>query len=396
MPEDNPTTVTFALEPQADGYPALVDDELRAALASAVRGGEHTQGYFDALNATSDFWGLVAAKTITFAPGVAPSGQPVLMASSGNVELRMIGAYTGPPDGVGPQDHPVVGTLTIDTRNTTASISKVFAVGVRLATMPAYLPLTHDLFVKLLVPTYQNAKSVLGALAAKISKAAQVESPSIDPTAAADEVILEEEGALETVGEEGIEYLAVEWGAVALDVAGIAPLMALPMLVEFLGHKMQHSLVVQNLTGQQLTLDLALVHGDQACAPASTTLPGLSTQDDPINPGSTVTYSYDAYFQLINSTDLGDIGHVLTLTPSDGGAQVRVVTAVPWAGDNAIWVGESDLPARSLYAQRSVPNEHLTQTASVGNLKVTHSINRLSGTTDGDYFYCSMVLIEPA
>jgi hypothetical protein len=73
-----------------------------------------------------------------------------------------------------------------------------------------------------------------------------------------------------------------------------------------------------------------------------------------------------------------------------------MVTAIPWAGDNAIWVGQSDLSADSLYAQRSVPNGQLVQSATFGSYKVTQSINRLSGKTDGDYFYCSMVLVEPA
>jgi hypothetical protein len=307
----------------------------------------------------------------------------------------MIGAYTGPPDGVGPQDHPIVGTLEIDTRNTTTSASKVLAVGVRLASMPVYLKLSGEVFAKLLVPTYQNAKTLLGALADKISKASQVEDPAIDPTAEADEVLSEQEGLIEDVGADGIDFLAVEWGSVALDVAGMAPLMALPMLVEFLGHKMQHSLIVQNMTGQQFSIDLALVHGKQACAPASASLPGLSTQHDPVT-GQDATYAYDAYYQLINSTDLGDIGYVLTLTPSDSSPKASMVTAIPWAGDNAIWVGQSDLSADSLYAQRSVPNGQLVQSATFGSYKVTQSINRLSGKTDGDYFYCSMVLVEPA
>lgn len=396
MSDDDPTTVTFSLEPRADGYPALVDDALRVALAGAAAGGDKTQAYFDALNATSDFWGLVAAKTITFAPGVSPSGAPVLMASSGNVELRVAGAYTGPPDGVGPDGNPVVGTLTITTHNTTTSASKALAVGVRLASMPVYLKLSGDLFAKLLIPTYQNAKTLLGALADKISKASRVEAPEIDPLAEADDVLVEQEGVLEEVGEEGIDLLAIEWGSVALDVAGMAPLMAIPMIVEFLGHDMQHSLIVQNMTAQTFTLDLDLLHGKQACSPASTTLPALSTQTDPLNPKATVTYSYDAYYQLINSTNLGSIGHVLTLTPGDSSPKARLVTSIPWAGDNAIWLGQSDLSGSALYDQHSAPNGQLVQSAVFGSYRVTQSLNRLSGKTDGDYFYCSMVLVEPA
>jgi hypothetical protein len=396
MSDDDAPTVTFSLEPQADGYPALVDAALRTALAGAAAGGDRTQAYFDALNATSDFWGLVADKSITFSPGVSPSGQPVLMASSGNVELRLAGAYTGPPEGVDPSGKPVVGIFTITTRNTTTSASKALAVAVRLASMPVYLKFSGDLFAKLLVPTYQNAKTLLGALADKISKASRVEAPEVDPLAETEDVLSAEEDLLEEVGEDGIDFLAVEWGSVALDVAGMAPLMAIPMIVEFLGHDMQHSLIVQNMTSLTFSLELDLIHGKLACAPASTTLPALSTQTDPLNPGAQVTYSYDAYYQLINSNDLGSIGHVLTLTPGDSGTKARLVTAIPWEGSNAIWLGQSDLSGEALYAQYSVPNNALVQTGQFGSYRVTQSLNRLRGKIDGDYFYCSMVLIEPA
>jgi hypothetical protein len=180
---------------------------------------------------------------------------------------------------------------------------------------------------------------------------------------------------------------------VALDVACLAPLMALPMLAEFLGHAMTHALIVQNVTGTDFTWTETIVHGESAIQPGQNALPGLKHES---GADGDVTLSSSASFQNVNYTDYGAIGYVLQLHPADGSPAATLVVNVPWVGDNAIWVGQSDEDPNQLYEEHSVPDGRLSVTASFGSYKVTWSINKLSGETEGAYFYGVLGVIEKA
>jgi hypothetical protein len=236
-------------------------------------------------------------------------------------------------------------------------------------------------------------------MADKLREACSVETPEVDAEVVVGDVLDGQAGVVEDVaaelGEEGIEYMAVEWGAVGLDVAGLAPLMAIPMLIELLGHKMTHSLVVQNMAADELTIDVHQVHGQTAFTPAGASLPGLVTADDPLHTGQRLQYSYSSNYQFTNSTDLGSIGYVVTLKPTDGSPAMSLVVAVPYAGENAIWVGPAGDPG-ALYQLHSDGDGATSVTATVGRHRVTLSLNAARGKTDDTYFYCSMALVEPA
>jgi hypothetical protein len=107
---------------------------------------------------------------------------------------------------------------------------------------------------------------------------------------------------------------------------------------------------------------------------------------------TTVKVAYEAQFQFINTTDLGDIGWLITLTPDDGSTATDIMTYVPWAGDNILGVGATG----SISVPPQVPDGQLTKTATVGNFKTTIATNALHGETDGAYFYGVLVNIEPA
>jgi hypothetical protein len=181
---------------------------------------------------------------------------------------------------------------------------------------------------------------------------------------------------------------------VALDFAGLAPLMALPMIFEQLGHAMTHALIVQNVTDTDFTWTQTIVHGTSAMQPGVTQLPALKhekgTGDQP-----DVTLSSSASFQVINTTDYGSVGYVLQLTPAGGGPAATLVISVPWAGQNTIWAG-SATNAETAYTQHSQPDGNLSVKASFGPYAVTLSLNKLTGKTYDSYYYCSTAIIEPA
>jgi hypothetical protein len=390
--KDDPTgQITFTTEPDTEGFPAVVNDAFRNAVGKSMKGGDSTQEYFDALNQTSDFWGDLANKSITFAEGVDPSGRPVYMASNGNVEMRLKAEYV--ENGGGPGT--VVGRATVETANTTTAVSMATAMAVRVATMPPYLKITADLFQKLLIPVYKNSSRVLTNLADRIAQATRTETPAIDAEALAEELTQAEsqvvDNVVEEVGEEGVAYMAIEWGQVALDFAGLAPLMALPMIFEQLGHAMTHALIVQNVTDTDFTWTQTIVHGTSAMQPGASQLPALKYEK-----GATdVTLSSSASFQVINTTDYGSVGYVLQLTPAGGGPAATLVISIPWAGQNTIWAGAAGDP-QTAYEQHSQPDGNLTVKAPFGSYTVTLSLNKLTGKTYDNYYYCSTAVIESA
>lgn len=380
-------SITFSTDPTTGGFPAVVDAAFTAAVAQSKQGGDATATYFDQLNQTSDFWGDLATGKITFAPGVDPQGNPVYMASNGNVEIRLAASFV---DGGG-QPGDQAGQASVTTRATTSGVSNWTALAVRIATMPPYLKLTHDLFDNLLVPVYRNTSRMLTNLAGTIQRATQVENPAIDALEAATGVVDEASAIVDDVaaevGAEGLEYMTIEWGAVALDMAGMAPLMALPMIFEALGHEMSHSLIVQNLTGRDFTWSLDVPHGRTSLQPGQDALPGVRTD-------GSVQLSSSVSLQHVNSTDYSSIGVALRLSPVDGGSAATLVVDIPWAGQNTIWVGSApDLD--TAWQQHSGHPGGLSVNASFGDYQVTLSLNKSSGKTDDAYWYCSTAVIEP-
>lgn len=391
---DNSEQITFTTEPETEGFPAVVNNSFNNAITNSKKGGDSTQEYFDALNQTSDFWKDLATGSISFSPGVDPSGHPVYMASNGNVEMRLRAEYVQNNGTAG----SVVARSTVATINTTTEVSMATAMAVRVATMPVYLKITSDLIDKLLVPIYKNSSKVVTKLADRIAQALRTETPDIDADALAQGLTEAEsqvvDDVAEEVGAEGLRFMAIEWGEVALDFAGLAPLMALPMIAEQLGHAMTHALIVQNVTDTNFTWTQTIVHGTSAMQPGVSQLPALKYEKGTGN-APDVTLSSSASFQVINTTDYGSVGYVMQLTPTDGGPAATLVISVPWAGQNSIWVGSAD-NAEIAYEQHSQADGNLSVKASFGAYNVTLSLNKLTGKTYDSYYYCSTAIIEPA
>jgi hypothetical protein len=411
---DPAKTVSVQLTPITSGFPNIHDDKYASALSKAKEGGGSTQQWFDAQNQTSDFWGWMADHTgpndNPFAPAVDPQGNPIQIASNGNVDMRNGAFFRAVPHeqimaAIAAGDPaPIVGIGTIQTHNTTSEISRTISFGLGLVGIPPGIILTKKLFADLLSPVYKNFKTWVTKMSDQFKKASQVESPDIDPEA-------EDEGpigdATDEIGDvggelaaEGAEYLAVDWGSVALEAAGLGVIAAIPLLVSYLGHKMVNSVEIHNLTNLDFTWSVL----DQEWGKASimpkqdkggNILPKMDYNTDSWGDKTTVKVAYSADFQFINSNDYGSIGYVLGLTPSDNSTPAKAVVSIPWAGDNTIWVGQSNDTPQNIYLQHSNPDGKLSVVANFGSYQITWSINALSGETEGAYFYGILGVIEP-
>lgn len=408
---DPDQTLSLQLTPITAGFAHILDDNLEAALDKAKQGGDPTQEWFDAQNQTADFWGWIADHTgpddNPFAPAVDPQGNPIQIASNGNVDMRNGAFYRGtgqlvtaPKPGDPP---PIVGIGTVQTHNTTNAISRDISFGLGLVGIPGGIVLSKKLFADLLSPAYKNFKTLLTKMSNQFKQATEVETPDIDPDAEAEGPIEDATAEVGDVGgelaEQGAEYLAVDWGSVIGEAAGLGVIAAIPLLVSYLGHKMVNSVEIHNLTDTDVSWDvLAQVHGEPSIIPKEDkgkVIPKMDYNTDSWGDKTTVKVAYAANFQFINSTDYTDIGYVLSLSPA-GGPTAKTVTAIPWAGDNTIWAGQSDDDPNQLYEEHSLPDGRLSVTAAFGAYKVTWSISKLHGETEGAYFYGVLGLIEKA
>ncbi len=382
-----PSELTFTVQPLSNGYPAFVDSSFTAAIASSEAGGDSTQSFFDALNRTSDFWTLVANKTITFAPGIDRQGRPVIMASSGNVELRaeVVPAATDPS---------LDAVLTITTRNTTTKVSQMVSFG--LVASSTIRPAD----VEALAPAiYESVQALLAGLAGQLAAESEVESPEIDASKVVGAVVADVSSiAIRAAGNTllHIDWMAVQWSAeVVASLSVLSVLVAIPLIIEFTGHTMAHSLIVQNLTDADFTCTPTLEAGQYSVKPSSSTVPAKSTQADPLDPSQNDTFSYGVAMQT-GSTEFGSIGLVVDLA-SAGGDKAQLLVSIPWSGGNTIWAGPSAGSADDAWAAHSLPaSKSMMTSATFGPYKITLSINALSGETYGSYFYCSTAVVEPA
>jgi hypothetical protein len=401
--------VKFQMTSLTKGYPAIVNDHYTNAITQAKQGGDATQQYFDALNQTSDFWGWLAEMHDTgqeaWVDGTDPQGNPVRMASNGNIDMQLLAHYTGDSlsaEGLAAADStPVIGMATVRTGNTTNATAQTVAFTISLIEIPGTLVLSKQLFTALLSPIYQNAKTLVSSLTSKLRQSSQVEEPDVDPEADTDPELSDASSELEDAGEqaaaEGIEYVAVDWAGAGLAFGGMAALAAIPMVISFVAHRMTHFIQINNVTDLDFTWDVAYQDsGKLAVKPAQTTIPKQDYYTDMFGDKTNVKCAYQANATFINSNDLGSIGYTLTLTPSDGGEKASLVVSIPWAGDNTIWVGQGSGSAEDTYNANQLPNEQVSQSATFGDYAITLTINKLSGKTEDQYAYSSLVVIEKA
>lgn len=415
MASDPSNTLQIQMTPLTQGgYPNVVDSNFLNSLAEGKKGGSSTQSFFDATNQTADFWGWMAShdgsNTNPFVPGTDSNGNPIVMASNGNVSMRMGAFYNdNPPTSLAASEDdppPATGIGTIQTGNTTSKASRDLSFTLTILGIPAGIVLTKALFSDLIGPIYANMKTFVTKMAKQFQSESEVEDPAIDAEEVSEEPLEETSEEIEEIGgdlaAEGAEYLAVSWGSAVLEAAGLGAIVAIPMLVSYLGHAMVNSLAVINQTNLDFNWNVS--HQDSGKASVlpstdsntvSTTIPKMDVIVDMWGDTSDNPVAYEADYQFINSSDYGSIGYVMTFTPSDGSTPAQLVVAIPWAGENTIWVGSSNESPADIYNTYSPANGQLTYSATFDSFQVAVSINALQGETNGQYFYGVLVVIEP-
>jgi hypothetical protein len=393
---DATSTLTLDITSPGVGYPLVDDDALKTAIADATAGGDRTESFFDSQNQTADFWTLIAAQSINFVPSTDQQGRPLVFASDGNVQLRVQAVFTTAAT------TGKVGVLTITTREVKGEgVSRMLTADVVVKDNPQNATVDAAMFVAALPALYTSVETMIITLASTLADACGAESPDVVAETLAEKAIFSVTGKAvgggAALAEYGYGFVAVTWGETLGEIAGVGALMAIPLLVEFLGHRMEHALQVINRTPRSLSWKTYLDSGRSVLQPPGDPIAAITAQPDPLKAGSTLKLAGNLHQLFLNSTQWGPIGYVLTLDPGDGHPPAQVVVHVPWVGKNVIWVGASDEGAEQLYEKHSEsPSAPLQATALLaGGYQVTVSLNRTTGTQDGAYFYCSAVVVQP-
>ena len=391
---DDKNTLRLAVQPMDPGYPAIVDTAFTSAVTKTKVGGPGTQGYFDSLNQTADFWMLFATEKITLAPAVDAQGRQVMITSSGNVGLRVQAV---------PQKNSAkpnqVGVLTVTTRETSGTgVSHRMTAGIVVENNPSTLVIDDKVFNQLLPALYVSTNTALKALAVAFAVDSRVESPDVDAESLASTALFAASGKaiglVAALVEFGLEFTAVTWGQMIGEGLGVGALMAIPAIIEFLGHTMTHSVVIDNLSPSAVTWTLATVYGESTVTQPVVPIPGQRTLADPLHPSTELKLSSQLHLLHMNWTRETYIGYVLSLTP-DGGKTVQVMVNIPIVGDNVIWVGPSTASPNRVWMDHHNGPQLLSTSTTIDGLTVTVSLNKLSGTVDDAYFYCSSIVIAP-
>ena len=74
------------------------------------------------------------------------------------------------------------------------------------------------------------------------------------------------------------------WGQMIAESLGVSALIAVPMIVEFLGHRMQHSLQIENLLDVPVAWQLSTIHGQAALTLPDASIPARTTMQRALDP----------------------------------------------------------------------------------------------------------------
>lgn len=395
--------VGFDFAPITNGMPSVADSYLSTALDAACAGGAATQSFFAALNDTASFWSMLAAGTIEFANAVDPQNEYVVIASSGNVDLRLVATYAGGEFTVSASEPPpVIGTLSVSLGIKGLNLTQMWAADIALTSLPAETPsMNADLFAGLKGSLYLSVEDTLKSMAQAIAQASTVVSPSVDPVSIAGSVLAAASAKL--IGLVGaitrkvaFKYIQVTTTKLVLSYAAFGVLQAIPAVMKVLAHEMTSSILVYNLSDKAVVLDIEeIVHGKLSVEPSLTNLAGAQPLTNPAGRGDVVVDD-STNFQLTNSNQLGAIGAVAALSCPDWPLPVRALISVPWAGTNTIWLGTSNASADTIWSDNNAVNNLLTTTIDVADgVQATMAINALSGRTDGAYLYSVLLVIRP-
>ncbi|MFP2904154.1 hypothetical protein ACLESD_03585 [Pyxidicoccus sp. 3LFB2] len=384
-----------------DGIPTKVDDSYRLMLDQAVAGGEGTSGYLNRMLQFAQFSSyLQQTGPAAFTQADGPAGTFQASATDGTTTMN-VGVQLN--DGLAESDYhgiPVRGVATVRMSvPEPREITKIVNFGIGLAEIPPGLAITDTLIQSLFKPLLQQLTQYVQTTIRQWLEADAGES--IDELG--DALANTTEEVAETVGEETAEALveetvvaevAVDLTAVCPAFAGLALLVAAPLIIEALEKDFQLFVEIDNLTTHDFNWAIEYQYNNGTTAqPKATVIPKMGFATDAWGDQTTVNVAYQANFSSTNKSGFEGTGFALRLSATDVDDQdIAAVISIPWIEDNALWLGDATPGMDWEAAFDDNPVSQMSVDHGNRRFYTTLAIDSLSGNQD--VYHC-VLRIEP-
>ncbi len=268
---------------------------------------------------------------------------------------------------------------------------KIAQFAVSLAELPPDFVLTQQVWQALLKPLLSRFTSFLrnavdNWLETDVGEDVAGLTDSLDAATSEVADATAEETAEVLVEEEVVAEVAIDLSAAVPALAGLAVLLAIPLLISALAKQFVLHIELNNLTDADLTWSIPYTdEGAVTVQPASSVLPKMGRATDSWGDETTVPVVFQAIFSSMNTSGYEGIGLVLSLRPSGyTGQDTCAVISIPWLADNAVWLGD---PGRApdwaaIYSGHSAPTGATRVFHGNQHFSVTLAIDALSGHND--------------
>jgi hypothetical protein len=387
--------LSFGVTPlTGDGIPAENTEAFRMLLDEGLAGGTGTANYLQhmlKLASFSTYLSKNGESAFTVSPG--PGGGEQATASDGVTTLTVGVILDPPPAGAAAADGPPVrGVATVRLALPHPyNVVKIAQFAVSLAELPPDFVLTQQVWQALLKPLLSRFTGFLRAavdswLETDVGEDVAGLTDSLDAATSEVADATAEEAAEVLVEEEVVAEVAIDLSAAVPALAGLAVLLAIPLLISALAKQFVLHIEVNNLTDDDLTWSLPYTdEGAVTVQPASSVLPKMGRATDSWGDETTVPVVFQAIFSSMNTSGYEGIGLVLNLSPAGyTGQDTCAVISIPWLADNAVWLGD---PGRTpdwaaIYSGHSAPTGATRVFHGNQHFSVMLAIDALSGHND--------------
>jgi hypothetical protein len=399
---DPTPTMNFALvNVMGSGIPAENNEPYRLMMDQAVSGGEGTAGYLDHLLQFAKFSSyLNQAGVSAFSQAAGPDGSFHATATDGTTKMAVGVQLNDNLDETDYHGIPVRGIATVrmslpDPRQ----IVKIANFGLSLAEIPPGIAVTNTLIQSLFKPLLQQLTKYIQSTIEDWLKTDVGESVEELGDALAETT----EDVAETVGEETAEAVvdelvvaevAVDLSAACPAFAGLALLIAVPLIVEALEKQFQLFLEIDNMTAHDFNWSIEYQYKNGMTAqPKASVIPKMGIATDSWGDQTSVPVVYQANFSSMNKSGFAGTGFAMRLSATDvSGQDIAVAISIPWIEDNALWLGDATPGMDWEDAFNSNPVEQLSVSHGNQRFYTSLAIDSLSGNQD---IYHCVLRIEP-
>ncbi len=383
---------TFGLVPVTDdGFPTQDDDSYRLLLDQALSGGSGTADYLSHVGLFADFTRFLQQKgSDAFVERDPTDGCRQAVATDGTVTMQVTARFNPGLAETTMAGVPVRGVATIRlSLPAPRELSKFISFGIALAEIPAGITVTDVLVAALFRPILRQLTSFVRTTVEswlEIEVGEDVEGLGEEIAGAAGEAAddIGADTAEVLVEEAVVAELAIDLSAAVPAFAVLGILMAVPILVEALSKQFELHLEIDNQTDHDFTWSAPyLYNGAMTAEPAAATLPRTGRAVDAWGDQTDLPVVYQANFSAMNRSGYQGTGLALQLSPSDlVGQDLGLLISVPWAEDNALWIGDVSPGFDWQSAFDRLPEAELR--VSHGNQKffTTLAIDALAGNSD--------------